>query len=242
MGELALDTLDLLSEDDDLDALSHCPADLPSRSRPNLHDTPGTTEATRSRGGRRRLWQRRGMHVARFTDLGLDQRVVLSVRAALLVGCSALTLVQRHTAVRRRGRPAAHRGGRGRLPAGAGAMVRPSPSSSPSRKPCWPASSCSSSSRCPRPCCPTCWRRRWPPGWPAASQARGHGGRAERPRPHAGPTAGLRVADLDELPGCPEPLVAHHARRGAARRLGRAPAAGRRQRAGERRLRRRRTA
>ena len=37
------------------------------------------------------------MYVARFTDLGLDQRVVLSVRATLLIGCSALTLVQRHT-------------------------------------------------------------------------------------------------------------------------------------------------
>ena len=37
------------------------------------------------------------MYVARFSDLALDQRVVLSVRATLLVGCSALTLVQRHT-------------------------------------------------------------------------------------------------------------------------------------------------
>jgi len=37
------------------------------------------------------------MQLPRFTSLGLDQRVVLSVRATLLVGCSALTLLQRHT-------------------------------------------------------------------------------------------------------------------------------------------------
>ena len=38
------------------------------------------------------------MPLVRFAGLRLDQRVVLSVRAALVLGCAALTLVQRQTA------------------------------------------------------------------------------------------------------------------------------------------------
>jgi signal transduction histidine kinase len=44
------------------------------------------------------LWQRRAMPWVRFASLRLDQRIVLIVRAGLLVVVVALTLVQRHMA------------------------------------------------------------------------------------------------------------------------------------------------